>query len=42
VVQFYVERHYSKGALRTVPLTPIQKLRSRIAALPLSPRGATR
>ncbi|MFD8076457.1 amino acid ABC transporter permease [Streptomyces sp. NPDC059718] len=27
VVQFYVERHYSRGALRTVPPTPLQKLR---------------
>ncbi|MDX2851087.1 amino acid ABC transporter permease [Actinacidiphila glaucinigra] len=26
-VQFYVERHYSRGALRTVPPTPLQKLR---------------
>ncbi|WP_405774863.1 amino acid ABC transporter permease [Streptomyces sp. NBC_00859] len=28
VVQFYVERHYSRGALRTVPPTPLQRLRS--------------
>ncbi|WP_322098158.1 amino acid ABC transporter permease [Nakamurella alba] len=28
VVQFHVERHYSKGALRTLPPTPLQKLRS--------------
>ncbi|MDX2705886.1 amino acid ABC transporter permease [Streptomyces sp. PA03-6a] len=27
VVQFHVERHYSRGALRTVPPTPLQKLR---------------
>lgn len=27
VVQYYVERAYSKGALRSVPLTPLQKLR---------------
>ncbi|MET9533038.1 MULTISPECIES: amino acid ABC transporter permease [unclassified Streptomyces] len=30
VVQFYVERHYSRGALRTVPPTPLQKVRSGI------------
>ncbi|WP_372515250.1 amino acid ABC transporter permease [Mycolicibacterium hodleri] len=42
IVQFYVERHYARGALRTVPLTPIQALRRRLEALPLSPRGATR
>ncbi|MET7981963.1 amino acid ABC transporter permease [Streptomyces sp. NPDC005281] len=27
VVQFYVERHYSRGALRTLPPTPLQKVR---------------
>ena len=42
IVQFYVERHYARGALRTIPLTPVQELRKRLAALPLSPRGATR
>ena len=42
VVQFYVERHYAKGALRAVPLTPVQQIRKKLAALPLSPRGATR
>ncbi|KAB1985994.1 amino acid ABC transporter permease [Streptomyces triticiradicis] len=28
VVQFHVERHYSRGALRTLPPTPLQKARS--------------
>jgi polar amino acid transport system permease protein len=42
VVQFYVERHYAKGALRSIPLTPLQQVRRRLASLPLSPRGATR
>lgn len=28
VIQFYVERHYSRGALRTLPPTPLQRLRS--------------
>lgn len=27
VIQYYVERYYSRGALRTMPLTPLQKLR---------------
>lgn len=27
VAQYYIERHYSKGAVRTLPLTPLQKLR---------------
>jgi polar amino acid transport system permease protein len=33
VVQFYVERYYSRGALRTVPPTPLQKLRAALSAL---------
>ena len=31
VVQFYVERAYSKGALRTVPPTPWQRARNAFA-----------
>jgi polar amino acid transport system permease protein len=27
VLQYYIERHYSKGAVRTLPLTPLQKAR---------------
>lgn len=42
IVQFYVERHYAKGALRTMPLTPIQQIRKKLGALALPPRGATR
>jgi polar amino acid transport system permease protein len=30
VVQYYVERHYSKGALRTLPQTPAQRLLSAV------------
>jgi polar amino acid transport system permease protein len=30
VAQFYVERHFSKGALRTVPPTPLQRLRAQL------------
>ena len=26
VVQFHVERHYARGALRTLPPTPLQRL----------------
>jgi polar amino acid transport system permease protein len=28
--QYYIERHYAKGALRTLPPTPIQKIRARL------------
>ena len=41
--QYYVERHYAKGALRTPPPTPIQRLRQDargIAAKFASPRSA--
>lgn len=31
IAQFYVERYYARGALRTVAPTPIQRLRSRLA-----------
>jgi polar amino acid transport system permease protein len=30
IAQFYIERHYSKGAVRTMPPTPIQRLRATI------------
>jgi polar amino acid transport system permease protein len=33
VVQFYVERHYSRGAVRTLPPTPLQRLRGGIDEL---------
>ncbi|MFE0459884.1 amino acid ABC transporter permease [Kitasatospora sp. NPDC058965] len=33
VVQFYVERHYARGALRTLPPTPLQQVRLALAAL---------
>ncbi len=33
VVQFYVERHYSRGALRTLPPTPLQRLRRGLGEL---------
>jgi polar amino acid transport system permease protein len=33
VAQFYVERYYSRGALRTVPPTPLQKLRASVRGL---------
>jgi polar amino acid transport system permease protein len=33
VVQFYVERHYSRGALRTLPPTPLQRLRGGLRGL---------
>ncbi|GLU45689.1 amino acid ABC transporter permease [Nocardiopsis ansamitocini] len=33
IVQFYVERHYAKGALRTLPPTPVQRLRRAASTL---------
>ncbi|MDI9914184.1 amino acid ABC transporter permease [Rhodococcus sp. IEGM 1379] len=33
VGQFYLERHFSKGALRTLPPTPLQKLRMQMTTL---------
>jgi polar amino acid transport system permease protein len=33
VVQYYVERHFSRGALRTMPRTPLQRVRTRLRAL---------
>ena len=31
--QFYLERHFARGSLRTQPLTPIQRLRSDLRRL---------
>ncbi|WP_299539168.1 amino acid ABC transporter permease [uncultured Streptomyces sp.] len=33
VIQFYVERYYSRGALRTVPPTPLQRFRAGVRTL---------
>jgi polar amino acid transport system permease protein len=33
VFQYYVERYFSRGALRTVPLTPVQRVRARLRTL---------
>lgn len=33
VAQFYVERYFSRGALRTVPPTPFQRVRARLRVL---------
>ncbi|MFD3581404.1 amino acid ABC transporter permease [Streptomyces sp. NPDC058683] len=33
VVQFYVERHFARGATRTLPPTPLQKLRTGLGDL---------
>lgn len=40
VVQYYVERHYARGAVRTLPPTPLQRLRA--AARRARPLGALR
>jgi polar amino acid transport system permease protein len=40
--QFYLERHFAKGALRTPPLTPIQRLRQDLRGIATkyrTPRG---
>lgn len=33
VVQYYVERHFARGAVRTLPPTPLQRLRGGVASL---------
>lgn len=33
VAQFYVERYYARGALRTLPLTPVQRARAGLGSL---------
>ena len=38
--QYYIERHYSKGALRTLPPTPLQSLRARLGRPRPTPTGA--
>ena len=40
IAQYYIERHYSKGAVRTLPPTPLQKIRARAARLRPTPTGA--
>jgi polar amino acid transport system permease protein len=45
VVQYYVERHYARGAVRTLPPTPLQRVRSELTGVLArfgAPRGATR
>jgi polar amino acid transport system permease protein len=34
IVQFYVERHFARGALRVLPPTPLQRLRRAVASIP--------
>jgi polar amino acid transport system permease protein len=33
IVQFYVERYYARGALRTLPPTPLQRLRAGLSGV---------
>jgi polar amino acid transport system permease protein len=45
VVQYYVERHYARGAVRTLPQTPLQRVRGELRSVLArfgAPRGATR
>ncbi|MER7751242.1 amino acid ABC transporter permease [Kitasatospora sp. NPDC097643] len=39
VGQYYVERHYARGANRTLPPTPLQRLRGLFKGKPLPPPG---
>jgi polar amino acid transport system permease protein len=39
--QFYVERHYARGAARSLPPTPVQRLRARLGALRVRLGAAT-
>src|SRR5699024_1300502 len=39
IAQYSIERHYSKGAVRTLPPTPLQKIRARPARLRPPPAG---
>ncbi|MFM9370778.1 amino acid ABC transporter permease [Streptomyces sp. Da 82-17] len=41
VAQFYVERHYARGAERVLPPTPLQRLRARAASVRDRLRAAT-
>jgi polar amino acid transport system permease protein len=40
VGQYYIERHYSKGAVRTLPPTPLQRLRARLGRRPVTAGAA--
>jgi polar amino acid transport system permease protein len=33
IVQYYVERYYARGAVRTMPPTPLQRLRAQVRAI---------
>ena len=41
VFQYYVERHYAKGAVRNLPLTPWQKLQRRVGTINAARQEAT-
>ncbi|WP_435867209.1 amino acid ABC transporter permease [Streptomyces werraensis] len=41
IAQFYVERHYARGGSRSLPPTPLQRLRRRLTALRLWLRRTT-
>ncbi|MCU1490010.1 MAG: polar amino acid transporter, inner rane subunit [Acidimicrobiaceae bacterium] len=40
--QFYVERHFARGAQRSLPLTPFQKLRGNLAVWRIRVAGSSR
>lgn len=33
IAQFYIERHYARGAVRTLPPTPLQRVRQQLAGI---------
>ena len=42
IAQYYIERHYAKGAQRELPPTPWQRVRAKVTEIAVAPRGATR
>lgn len=38
IIQYYIERHYAKGSMRQLPLTPMQKIKAQLTSL-RSPSG---
>jgi polar amino acid transport system permease protein len=41
VIQYYVERYYARGSLRTMPLTPLQQARALLARVRYENRNET-
>ncbi|MGA1835487.1 amino acid ABC transporter permease [Herbiconiux sp. 11R-BC] len=41
IVQYYIERFYSRGSVRELPLTPLQRVRRRLAGIRSTVQGNT-